>query len=149
MKIIEITPCYGILWKDASPFNKSTGLSWTVGGYDKIQIKTDFPEDLDNVDAQKRISNGLQAIVKKYLPSAVLPTWWGVDVDEHLACVYFCLSAMKAMSVETFLELGRAIFKDGTNVIMDAFSGTEAPTESRKHSSMQKKKEALARKFEA
>ena len=145
MKLGEIQKCYDALRQFASPISKSTDLDWQVGGGEKVMIWADFaflPKDLENASAQKQVSDGLQAIVKKNLPSDVPMDMFEIGADKHQAWVDMLNSAIKVLSVEDFLKLGKAIIKEGSEVIMNAFSGAEAPTESRKHAcSMQKKKE--------
>ena len=90
----------------------------------------DIPTDSKNAGVQKQVSDGLQAIVKKYLPSEVPMEMVEIGAEGNQAWVDFLNSAMNRMSVEDFVKLGAAIVKEGSDVIMDAFGGVEAPTES-------------------
>lgn len=146
MKLGEIQKCYDALRQVISPINKSTGLDWQIGGGEKVMLWVDIPTDSKNASVQKQVSDGLQAIVKKYLPSEVPMDMLEIGAEGNQAWVDFRNSAMSRMSVEDFVKLGTAIVKEGSDVIMDAFGGVEAPTESRKRvCSMQKKKESLAK----
>lgn len=146
MKLGEIQKCYDALRQVISPINKSTGLDWQIGGGAKVTLWVDIPTDFKNAGVQKQVSDGLQAIVKKYLPSEVPMEMLEIGAEGNQAWVDFRNSAMSRISVEDFLKLGKAIVKEGSDVIMGAFGGVEAPTESRKRvCSMQKKKESLAK----
>lgn len=133
MKLGEVQKCYDAIRQFASPINKSTGLDWQIGGGAKVMIWADLPEDLENASAQKQISNGLQEIVKKNLPSDVPMDMFEIGADKQQAWVDMLNSAIKVLSVEDFVKLGKAVIKEGSEVIMDAFSGAEAPTESKKN----------------
>lgn len=146
MKLGEIQKCYDALRQVISPINKSTGLDWQIGGGDKVMLWVDIPTDFKNAGVQKQVSDGLQAIVKKYLPSEVPMDMLEIGAEGNQAWVDFRNSVMSRISVEDFLKLGKAIVKEGSDVIMDAFGGVETPTESCKRvCSMQKKKECLAK----
>ena len=146
MKLGEVQKCYDALRQVISPINKSTGLDWQIGGGAKVTLWVDIPTEFKNAGVQKQVSDGLQAIVKKYLPSEVPMDMLEIGAEGNQAWVDFRNSAMSRISVEDFLKLGKAIVKEGSDVIMDAFGGVEAPTESRKSvCSMQKKKESLTK----
>lgn len=146
MKLGEIQKCYDALRQVISPINKSTGLDWQIGGGAKVMLWVDIPTDFKNAGVQKQVSDGLQAIVKKYLPSEVPMDMLEIGAEGNQAWVDFRNSVMSRISVEDFLKLGKAIVKEGSDVIMDAFGGVEAPTESCKRvCSMQKKKESLTK----
>lgn len=146
MKLGEIRKCYDAMRQVISPINKSTGLDWQIGGGEKVMLWVDIPTDSKNASVQKQVSDGLQAIVKKYLPSEVPMDMLEIGAEGNQAWVDFLNSAMNRMSVEDFVKLGTAIVKEGSDVIMDAFGDVEAPTESRKRvCSLQKKKESLAK----
>lgn len=71
MKLGEIRKCFDAMQQVISPINKSTGLYWQIGGGAKVMLWVDIPTDSKNASVQKQVSDGLQAIVKKYLPSEV------------------------------------------------------------------------------
>lgn len=133
MKLGEVQKCYDAMRQVISPINKSTGLDWQIGGGEQVTLWVDIPSDFKNAGVQKQVSDGLQAIVKKYLPSEVPMDMLEIGAEGSQAWVDFRNSAMSRISVEDFLKLGKAIVKEGSDVIMDAFGGVEAPTESKKN----------------
>lgn len=150
MKLGEIQKCYDALRQVISPINKSTGLDWQIGGGAQVSIWTDFPQYLQGDKEQKYVADGLRALVKKYLPNDVSVNTLDIGSDSRQAWVTFLNTTVMRMSVEDFLKLGKAIVKEGSDVIMDAFGGVEAPTESCKRvCSMQKKKESLSKVAES
>lgn len=133
MKLGEIQKCYDAMRQVISPINKSTGLDWQIGGGAQVSIWTDFPQYLQGDKEQKYVADGLRALVKKYLPNDVSVDTLDIGSDNRQAWVTFLNTTVMRMSVEDFLKLGKAIVKEGSDVIMDAFGGVEAPTESKKN----------------